>query len=177
MTLNARPMPRILAEFVSDDASMAVEFALVAPILIVFVMLTISFGMAYNIQLRLETAAGAAIAYAQKNAVTHASFGTFATGVTKVAQAAANFDSALTVEVDVNNTSDGSAADTPYCVDGTPPVWRAMSDASASCGNNVTAGQFVTVKLSTTANSFLPTAGVVGSVIPLSETITARMPQ
>jgi len=168
---------RLCAALTSDSGSMAVEFALVAPILIFFVMLTISFGMAYNMQLRLESAAAAAIAYAQRNPVTQANFAAFAQTVTTIAQGAADFDPPLQVAVSVNNTSDGAAADTAYCVDGPPPTWRAMPSISSDCGNNTTAGQFVTVKLATQVGSYLPTSGVVGSFIPLSETIIARMPQ
>ena len=171
-------LQRMLCGFEPDSGSMAVEFALVAPVLIVLVMGTISFGIAFNMKLRLLTAAGAGVAYAQLNgaSVTPSEFASFADSVTKTIYGAADFGSAPPkVIVSFNNTSDGSAADGYYCADGSPPVWRQMADASSDCGNNVKAGKFVTLTLSTQVDNILPTSPLVGNVIQLKETVTARV--
>jgi Flp pilus assembly protein TadG len=169
---------QLLREFKSSEEGVyAVEAALLAPVLIFFTMLAINFGMAYNMKLRLVTAAGAGIAYAQKNgaSVTPSTFASFTNSIAGVVQSSANFGGTPPmVDVRINNSS-GSAAGQYYCVTGSPPAWSQAADASTNCGNGVTASQFVTLTLSTSANNFFPTAGIVGSVIQEQETIVARI--
>jgi len=174
----AANLRRALGEFKSEGGSFAVEAALLAPVLVFFVMLTINFGVAYNTKLRLVTAAGAGMAYAQKNGAsvtTAEDVASLVASITKVVQNSADFSVPPKVAVSFNNASDGSAADGYYCINGAPAVWSRADGASSQCGNNVTAGKFVTLTLSTDVNSIFPTDGIVGAFIPLQETIVARV--
>jgi len=176
MSVFAR-LRRAVGRFKCESGAMAVEFAFVAPVLIFFILLTVNFGFAYNMKLRLVTAAGAGIAYAQENgaSVTSSNFASFADSIAKVVQSSADFGSApVKVAVSINNTADGSAADQIYCVSGSPPVWSQMG-AAPDCGNGVAGGKFVTLTLSTSVDSIFPTNGIIGTLIPLQETIIAKL--
>ena len=172
---------RVLGEFRSaENGSMAVEFALVGPVLIFFVMLTINFGMAYNAKLHLVTAAAAGAAYAERNgtSLTPESFPAFAKSLTATAQSTYKSGQAPpAVDVLINNSSGSSAADDYYCISGSPASLNKAqpNSAFADCGNDTRPGKFVTLKLSTDFDFPLPTTGIVGSVVSLQETLTVRV--
>ena len=176
MRSKRRPTSRF-ALWRSDEGIAAVEFALLAPVVSVILMLVVDFGFAFNTQLRLISAAAAGAQYIQKNgaALTSSNFSAFATSVTSVVTTVSGLSPAPTVVVKINNTTDGSGAGKYYCASGSPPSWTQVSSASASCSTDLYGGQFVTLTVSTTLTNIFPTDPVVSSVFPLQETVIVRV--
>lgn len=161
----------------SDKGIAAVEFALLAPVVSLILMLVVDFGFAFNTQLRLISAAAAGAQYIQKNgtALTSSSFSAFATSVTSVVTTVSGLSTAPTVVVKINNTTDGSGAGKYYCVAGSPPTWTQVSSSTSSCTTSVYGGQYVTLTVSTTLTNMFPTDPIVSSVFPLQETVIVRV--
>ncbi len=161
----------------SERGIAAVEFALLAPVVSLILMLVVDFGFAFNTQLRLISAAAAGAQYIQKNgaSLTSSNFSAFATSVTSVVTTVSGLSPAPTVTVKINNTTDGSGAGKYYCVSGSPPSWTQVSSSSSSCASNLYGGQYVTLTVSTTLTNIFPTDPIVSSVFPLQETIIVRV--
>lgn len=161
----------------ADRGLAVVEFALLSPLMILVLLLAVDFGVAFNMQLRLLSAVAAGAQYIQNNgtALTASGFSRFADSVETVVKQSADLVVTPTVSVAVNNTADGSAAGGYYCVDGSPPTFTQMASAGSSCGNDVTAGKYVTLKVALSLSTVFPTDPVVGTVFPLHETIIVRV--
>lgn len=172
-----RVVSPVAAALRSRRGVVIVEFAIVAPVLMTLLMLVADFGIALNMRLRVGAAAGAAAQYIHTNGtgLTQAGFAAFANSVKSVVTSTADLSVTPVVTVLINNTSDGSGANSYYCVSGSPPVWTAAASSSSTCSSNLTAGQFITLSISASIPSLFPTDPVIGAVFPLSETIIVRV--
>lgn len=177
MTSMRAHLRRCIALLKSSDAVAAVEFALISPLLILILMIATDFGMAYNAKLKLLSALAAGAQYIQVNgtSLTSSSFANFSSAVSAVVTSTGNFPTTPTVSVAINNTTDGSAAGTYYCVSSSPPTWTKASSSTSVCSANLTAGQFVTLSVSLTLTNVFPGNPIAGSVFPLSESIIVRV--
>ena len=161
----------------SQKGVVALEFALMAPLLISIFMLLVDFGIAMNTKLKLLSALSAGAQYAQNygTSLTSSNFSTFASQLSTFVSCAADLKSTPTITVKINNTTDGSAAGNWYCVSGTTPSWTQVASSTSQCATNLTAGKFVTLTISTTLSSAFPTDPIVGQFFSLQQSILVRV--
>lgn len=159
------------------DGIAAVEFALVAPVFVALLGLLIDFAVVFNTQLRLAGALHAAsqVAFAQGQWVTSSTASSLITAVANVATVAAG-STPVSVKVLVNNATDGSTADTFYCVSGGgTPVWSSTGTSSAGCGGALTSGKFVSISVSANGRSFFLPASFAAKIATLSDNAVVRV--
>jgi Flp pilus assembly protein TadG len=150
----------------SRNGSAAVEFAIIAPILLVIIVGVADIGQLLFTRFRLDAAASAGAGYAlvQAAKVTAAEGPALATQVAALARSDAGSNVA-TVTVTINNgpvatasgsgavTASGTAsgADQCYCPQASPFAWGAAVACNSACaGTSAVAGKFVRVSISRT---------------------------
>jgi Flp pilus assembly protein TadG len=177
MAVYARPR-RLFTALAADTGGVAaVEFAIFAIVFLILLAGTIDIGNVLFTEFELDSAVAAgaqaaAVNTAQVNSTQGASL------ANAIATTVANANGAgwASVTVVVNNgpaasisngsTSSGgnaSAADSYYCLTGTPGNWSwgGAVTAGSTCTGNIKAGQFVTITAQRTVSSFFPKFGFV----------------
>jgi len=162
------------------DGIAAVEFALLAPVFILFLALLLDLGLAYNTKLKVvsATAAAAQFAFLNGQSMTASGAPAFLTNVSSVATAAADLTVAPTVTVTFNNASDGSNASNYYCVSGSSPTsvaWTSTGTTSSTCGGSVMSGKFVSIVVSATTSTLLYSSSTIGSIITEQDAAIVRV--
>jgi len=165
--------------FVSAEGGVAaIEFAVLAPVLLLLVGLLIDFGHGFNTQLRLATALHAGAQYAISNgaAVTAQSAPAFLDNVRTVVTGAASFSSVPTVTAKFNNAAGGGNAGNYYCVRGSGGTsWVSTGKASGSCGGNLSSGKFVTITATAPVSYFFLPSSIAKRIALLSDTVIVRV--
>lgn len=160
MTRKAAPSTRSLRR--DQGGSIAVEFALVAPVLLLILAGVVDIGSAAYARLSLDTRLTAAAEYALFQPAPADREG--AEGLAETLAALLSGEASETAEVDVNNaaqarwtgtqvttTSGPGEADMCYCPTPAPEgvTWGTPQECGATCATGESAGQFV--QISTTA--------------------------
>lgn len=160
------------------DGIAAVEFALVAPLLLLVVGLVVDFGRGIHAQLRLGAALHAAAQYAASNggSVTPQTAPAFLSTLRGIVSGTVAFPQPPAVDARFNNAASGSNASNFYCVTGYRPVtWASTGTSSASCGGSLMSGKFVSITATASvAYYFLPQA-VASRIASVSDTVVMRV--
>jgi Flp pilus assembly protein TadG len=179
MAIYARPR-RLITAFAADTGGVAaVEFAIFAIVFLTLLAGTIDVGNVLFTEFELDSAVAAgAQAAAVNTAEVNATQGASLASSIAATVANANGTGWANVTVVVNNgpsvtisngsTSSGgnaSAADSYYCLTGTPGNWSwgGAVTAGTTCSGSIQAGQFVTITAQRTVSSFFPKFGFVPS--------------
>jgi Flp pilus assembly protein TadG len=175
----ARPR-RLFTALATDTGGVAaVEFAIFAMVFLILLAGTIDVGNVLFTEFELDSAVAAgAQAAAVNTAEVNSTQGASLASSVAATVANANGTGWASVTVVVNNgpsvtisngsTSSGgnaSAADSYYCLTGTPGSWSwgGAVTAGSTCTGNIQAGQFVTITAQRTVSSFFPKFGFVPS--------------
>jgi Flp pilus assembly protein TadG len=157
----------------------AVEFGLLAPLLMALAALALDFGYAFNIKLKVVSATSAAAQYAFQNgqSISASTLATFQHNVTSVAQSTAGMASPPSVTVLFNNAADSSAVGSYLCPTGYAPVaWTSTGSGGATCpGGVVQSGKYVTITVTSTMRSLFQPDPVLGTLITASDTAIVRV--
>ena len=169
-----RTLWRLLA---GRDAVAVVEFAAMAPIFLLFTALIVDIGYAYNTQLRVIAATGAAAQYAFANgkSVNASTLATFLANVRTAALAQSGLTPTPTITVKFNNAADASNLGNFYCLSGYPASWTSTGSSSAACADNTMSGKFVTIKVEGTSPVVLSPFGLDSSPIATADQAIVRV--
>jgi Flp pilus assembly protein TadG len=175
----ARPR-RLFTAFTADTGGVAaVEFALFAMMFLILLAGTIDLGNVLFTEFELDSAVAAgAQAVAVNTAEVNSTQGASLASSIAATVANANGTGWASVTVVVNNgpsvsisngstssSGSASAADSYYCLTGTPGNWSwgGAVTAGTTCSGSIQAGQFVTITAQRTVPSFFPKFGFVPS--------------
>ena len=124
----------------------AIELALMAPIFAVLLIAIVDFAFAFYSKQQLATAVSTAMQFAYNNGqnVSAAQVPTFLANVATVAKTATSL-SLATPTVKFNNASDGSNANSCYCIDGPSGTWTTATCGTSCSTNGPTAGKYVSI--------------------------------
>jgi Flp pilus assembly protein TadG len=148
----------------------AVEFAIAAPTMLIFLGGVVDFGLAYYDQGRVIAGVGAGAEYALLNnqAVIANASTSQSTTIPNIVQSASGLTG-------MQVTVTGLSPTVCYCVSsGSPPTLTAQSSCTATCSNGAPAGYYVFITGSYTYQSMLP--GYSKLVNPtITETATVQI--
>jgi Flp pilus assembly protein TadG len=152
---------------------MAVEMALVAPVLGMLLVAIADFSLAYHrvMQMSAALAAGAQYAFtkgqSESGSVLISDVQTFVNTVSAV--------SLTSVTAKYNNSPDDTNVTSCYCVDGTTPTYT-VTPCSATCtdGSGSTAGKFVSVSGTFSYTAVFPFDRAFFTT-PFTQTVTVRL--
>ena len=177
MAVYVRPR-RLFTALAADTGGVAaVEFAIFAIVFLTLLAGTIDVGNVLFTEFELDSAvsAGAQAAAVNTAQVNSTQGATLANSIaTTVANANGTGWASVTVIVNngptvsitngsVSSGGNASAADSYYCLTGTPGKWSwgGAVTAGTTCSGNIHAGQFVTITAQRSVSSFFPSFGFV----------------
>lgn len=136
----------------------AVEFAIAAPTLLLFLSGVVDFGLAYYDQGRLAAGVGAGAEYALLNASSVMSNAATAqsTTIPNLVKSASGLSSSYVVVTGLNPTA-------CYCISGTPPALQKQASCTATCSDGSTAGTYVVVTATYSYHALLPTYAMLAN--------------
>lgn len=165
-----------------DEGTSAVEFALIAPVLVLLLLGTVDMGKAIYDIFVLNAAVSAAEQYAILNAsvVSSVDEPQLASSLASIASADSINAVSINAAINVNNgstatgtagavaTTGGSAspATSYYCptpVSGGAPIWGSSVASGTTCSSGATAGKFVTITASTQFTSIFGSNSLIPS--------------
>lgn len=156
--LHRRCSTRLAALWRARDGLAAVEFGLLAPMLLLIVAASVDLGMAYSAQIKVQQAAQAGAQYALKHGFDS----------TKI-PAAVTSATALSVSATPAPTQQcGCLSGTTVTLSGTPPCL-------VTCGNGLTPGTYVTVNAQATYTPIIPYATLLSSPTTLTSQAQVRI--
>ena len=145
-------------------AAAALEFALVGPILLLFLGGTADFGFAIYSRSRLAAAVSAGAEYAMLHgrSITASNFSTFASTVQSVVAQVSQLNLAAGQPTVSINT---------YCIGGTP---AALVQSTSTCPNGSAPGVYAVINASFSSPLFMPVGSITGS-LAVSQSATVRL--
>ncbi len=145
-------------------AAAALEFALLGPILLLFLGGAADFGLAIYSRSRLAAAVSAGAEYAILNgrAIAPSDFSTFASTVKTVVSKVSGLSLA---------SGQPTVAVGTYCVEGTPP---ALVASSSTCTNGSSPGVYAIINVSFSSPLFLP-LGSITSALAVSQSASVQL--
>jgi Flp pilus assembly protein TadG len=176
--MKMKHMANVSSLFCADRSGLAgIEFALLVPILSLFLIVAVDFGLAFKVKLELLSAIAAGAQYAQTNgsSLSSSNFTAFTAALTTVVQEVAGSSTNITVTTMINNSADGSNAGSYYCVSGSPVTWTKAASSTTTCGTNLTAGRYVTITLAGSSETIFQNNPLVDATFNLSESIIVRI--
>jgi len=154
----------------------AVEFALLAPVLMLMLVTMTDLALAFFAQSQLSAAVATGAQYAYLYGQAPAS--TFVSDVGSVVSNATTL-TPLTSTVTFNNRTDTSNASACYCPTGTARnlTWGSAVTCGSNCGaaNEVTAGGYVLVSASYTFHPIFPADTVITGNTPITQSFLVRV--
>jgi len=157
-------------------ANASLEFALVLTMMLPMITGMLDLGLAFNEKMQLTNTVTAAAEYAvmQGESITSAAaLSTFTSNVNAVIAGASPI--AITSKtVTFNKTNDYTNY---YCLSGTSPATATytLSSSGASCGNNVLAGQYVTITVTAQFDPLVYTSSALAQFSQLSDSVIVRV--
>ena len=155
---------RALRRPAATRAAAALEFALVGPVLLLFLGGAADFGLAIHSRGRLAAAVSAGAEYAMLHgrSITATQFPTFASAIKSVVAGVSGLNLAAGQPTVSVNT---------YCIQGSPP---ALVQSGGTCANGSTPGVYAVIKASFNSPLFLP-VGSLASSLAVSQSATVRL--
>ena len=148
----------------AEGGASAVEFALLAPALLAFIVPVIDLGMAFSSQIKVQQAAQAGAQYALLWGGSNASnIESVVTGATTLSVSASPAPS----------QSCGCISGTTVTLSGTPPC--SPANGVATCANGLTPGTYVTVNAKASYTPLLPYASVLSNPTTLTAQSIVRI--
>lgn len=160
------------------DGIAAVEFALLAPVLLLLMMASLGFGYAFFLKLRVIDATSAAAIYAFQNGSTldAGNLAAFLAKVNAVVVDVSGLTPAPVVSVLVNNAPDAGALDGFYCASGKPAAWSSTGTTVRSCGGNVLSAKFITITVSASQASLFQLDDILPATLLTRDVAVVRLP-